>query len=181
MRSSSWIEVLKPNSFHQLSVTWIQWGSEIRRFEIRKHLKSRLFEDRISNGPVFKWLGFSYSYSPNHLKTRGFKIRTFLSRFQIVCDKMAPICLDFKWLGFHIFRCHSKSRPFATQPLLDHLKSRLGWISDTRILHYSNPVLVLENYRTRTMAPQGEQPGRLGGLWNLKWPIQPKQLCLARQ
>ena len=29
----------------------------------------------ISNGPVFKWLG--YSYSPNHLKTRPFQICTF--------------------------------------------------------------------------------------------------------
>ena len=38
------------------------------------HLKSGLFEGWISNGPVFKWLGFSngYSYSPKHLITRPF-------------------------------------------------------------------------------------------------------------
>ena len=36
----------------------IQWGSEIRPFEIQKHLKSSLFELQISTG--FKWLGFSY-------------------------------------------------------------------------------------------------------------------------
>ena len=29
----------------------IQWGSEIRPLEIRKHLKCGLFEGRISNGP----------------------------------------------------------------------------------------------------------------------------------
>ena len=55
-----------------------------------------------SNGPVFKWLGFSYGYSfsPDHLKTRPFEIQTFLARFQMVFDQMAAICLDFKWLGF---------------------------------------------------------------------------------
>ena len=30
------------------------------------------------------------------------KAATFLSRFQMVFDKMAPICLDFKWMGFRI-------------------------------------------------------------------------------
>ena len=33
-------------------------------------------------------------------------------------------------VGLPNFRCHSKSRPFATQPLLDHTKSTLGRISD---------------------------------------------------
>ena len=58
------------------------------------HTKSRLFEGRISNGPVFEWLGFShgYSFSPNHLKTRIFKIGTHLSGFQMIFDKMAAIC-----------------------------------------------------------------------------------------
>ena len=37
-------------------------------------------------------------------------------------------------VGFPDFRSHSKSRPFATQPLFDHLKSRLVSISDP---HYS--------------------------------------------
>ena len=71
----------------------IQSESEIRPFEIRKHLKSWLFEGRISNGPVFIRSGFSY---------QPLEIRTFLSGFQIVFDKMAGICPDFKWLGFQI-------------------------------------------------------------------------------
>ena len=88
------------------------------------NLKSRVFEGLNSNDLVFKWSGFSYGYS--HSKTGPFKIWMFLSRFQMVFDKMAPICLDFKCP----FRAHSKSRPFATQPLYDHSKSKLVQISD---------------------------------------------------
>ena len=67
----------------------------------------------------FKWLGFSYgySYSPNHLKTRPFQIRTFLSKFQMfLTNKMETICLNFKWLGFQI------SDPFRNP---DHLQPNL--------------------------------------------------------
>ena len=46
-------------SFYGTVTIWIQKGSEIRPFEIRKYLKSGLLEGRVSNGPVFKWLGFS--------------------------------------------------------------------------------------------------------------------------
>ena len=106
------------------------------------HVKSRLFEGQISNGPVFKWLGFcnGYSYSSNHLKTGPFKIQTF--------------CSDFKWFlknGSHFswfqivvlpdFRSHSKSRPFATQPLFDHSKSRLVQISDPHSISKVNAML----------------------------------------
>ena len=61
--------------YNRYSINEIQWGSEIRPFEIWKHLKSGLFEGQISNGPVFKWSCFSYgySYNPNHLNTRPFK------------------------------------------------------------------------------------------------------------
>ena len=68
----------------------IQWGSEIRPFEIRKH-----FKGQISNGQA---LYFAIALVP-----------TILSRFQMVFDKMAGICSDF--------RSHSKSGPFATQTL----------------------------------------------------------------
>ena len=33
-------------------------------------------------------------------------------------------------VGLPDFKSHSKSRPFATQPLFDHSKSRLVWVSD---------------------------------------------------
>ena len=80
-----------------------------------------LFEGWISNGRAF-----GYGYSPNHLKTIPFEIRTFLSRFQMVFDKMAPICLDFKWLGFRISdHIPNSDHLHATQPLFDHLKSRI--------------------------------------------------------
>ena len=61
--------------------------SEIRSFEIRKHLKSGLSEGRIKNGPVFKWLGLSYCYSPNHLKTGPIKIRSFCPNFKCFLTK----------------------------------------------------------------------------------------------
>ena len=53
----------------------IQWGSEIRPFKIQKHLKSRLFEDQISSGPVIKESGNSFCYSiqkQDHSKSRHF-------------------------------------------------------------------------------------------------------------
>ena len=73
----------------------MHWGSEIQPFEIWKHLKSGHFEGLISNGPVFKWSGFSY---------RPFKIRTFLSGFQMVFDKMAAfVRISNGWAsGFQI-------------------------------------------------------------------------------
>ena len=108
----------------------MQKGSEIQPFEILKHLKSGLFEGQISNAPVFKWPDFSYGYSPNHSKTGTFKIQTFLSKFQMVFDKMFPHLSRFQMVGLPDFRSHSQSRPFATQPLFDNSKSRLVQISD---------------------------------------------------
>ena len=79
----------------------LQWG-----FEICKHLKSA----NIWNLQTFEiwtfWIslssGCSYSYGPNHSKTSPFKIQSFLSRLQMVFDKMTVICPDFKWLGLQI-------------------------------------------------------------------------------
>ena len=87
----------------------VKWGSKIQ-----KHLKSGLFDGQISIRPVFKWLGFNYS--PNHSKTGSLKILTFLSGFQLEFDKMATICLYFKWLGF-----------LTSDPIqnLDHLQPNL--------------------------------------------------------
>ena len=45
----------------------------------------------------------------------------------MILDKMAAICPDFKWLGFQI---PFKIQTPWTQPLLEHSKSRLVWISD---------------------------------------------------
>ena len=53
---------------------------------------------------LFKWLGFcyGYSFSSNRWKTGPFKIWMFVSWFQMVFDKMAANCQDFKLLGFQI-------------------------------------------------------------------------------
>ena len=49
-------------------------NSEIWPFKIWEHLKSWLFKDLISNGPVFKGLGYTFtsSYSPSNSKPRYF-------------------------------------------------------------------------------------------------------------
>ena len=55
----------------------------------------------------FKWSsfegsGYNYYSGPNHLKTRLFKILTFLFRFQMVFDKMVAICLHLECLRLQI-------------------------------------------------------------------------------
>ena len=55
------------------------------------------------------------------------KSRRFSPDFKNI---MVPICPDFKWSRFCISEPIQKSRPFATQPLFDHSKSRLVHISD---------------------------------------------------
>ena len=98
---------------------------------IRKDWKSRFCEDCISKGPILK--GSGYSYGPYHLKTGLFKIWTFLFRFQMVLDKMAAICLDFKW-----------SKPFPNWPLFEHSKSRHVQISNIHCTQRNKPYVKLE-------------------------------------
>ena len=74
----------------------LQWGSEIGPFKIRKHLKSGLFEDQISNGPFYKWHSFSHSQWSQPFKTEPFKIWTFLSGFQKFFRQNGVFCADFK-------------------------------------------------------------------------------------
>ena len=103
----------------------IQWGSEIRPCEIRKHLKSGLFEGRISNGPVFKWSGFSY---------QPFEIRVdqpFGYQTSSKETKMAFICPVFIWLSCLVFKWHLTTRQFGIQPLFDHLNTEQVWYSDS--------------------------------------------------
>ena len=54
------------------------------------------------------------------------KIQKFIYRF---LKKMAAICPDFEMVGIPDLRTHSKFKPFANQPLSDHLKSRHVLIS----------------------------------------------------
>ena len=56
--------------------------------------------------PDFKRSGFSYGYSPNHLKTGPFKIRKFLSRFQMVFWKNGSHLSGFQKVGLPDFRSH---------------------------------------------------------------------------
>ena len=83
-------------------------NSELRHCEYSGDLNSKL------------WIVETSDYISNHLKTRPFETQTFLSRFQMV--------------GLPDFRSHSKSGPFATQPLFDHSKSKLVRLSDPRCI-----------------------------------------------
>ena len=70
----------------------IQWGSEIQPFEIWKHLKSKLFEGRISNG----WaLAMAKAIVPTVRKLDYSKCRHFCPDFKWVFYKMTANCLDF--------------------------------------------------------------------------------------
>ena len=123
-----------------LNIRQRQWGSEIWPFEIRKHLKSGLFKGRFSNGQalaiaIVPTIKFWTIQNPDIFVwiSNGFwQNGSNLSGFQMV--------------GLPDFRSHSKSRPFATQPLFDHSKSRLVQISDLhckylffRCARHSNP------------------------------------------
>ena len=77
----------------------ILWGSEIRPFEIQKHLRCRLFEGWISNGRA---LATAIATVPTIKKPDHSKIWIFLYRFQTVFDKMVALCPDFKWSCFWI-------------------------------------------------------------------------------
>ena len=83
---------------------WLQWESEIRPFVIWKHMKSRLLEGWISTGLVSNGhaVAMALPKVPTIQKTWPFKIRTFFSGFQMIFDKIASICPDFKWFGFWI-------------------------------------------------------------------------------
>ena len=75
-------------------------------------------------------LSLAIAMVPIAQKTGPFEIRTFLSGFQMLFDKMAAICPDIKWLNLRNLKCHLKSRSFANQLTFDHSKSGLIWISD---------------------------------------------------
>ena len=152
-----------------LGETVLQWGwSEIGSFEILKDLKARLFEGQISNVPVFKWWG--YSYSLIHIKHIKLKMQAKISWISPTLHLINPWPLfsfikviqlkriytfihSFihwfwtKWWPFvqilngWAFRFQIPFKIqwlFATQPLLNHSKSGLGQISDPHCIWISN-------------------------------------------
>ena len=86
----------------------------MRPFEIGKHLKPRLFEGLISNGPV---LLICPDQKTRPSKIRMFSICLFLSRVQMIFDKMVAqplVQISNGWAcGFQI---HLRLEPFSTQP-----------------------------------------------------------------
>ena len=69
---------------------------------------------------------------------------------------MVSICSVFKWLGWPVFICHSKTKPFGIWPLLDHL--------NTKQVQYSDPHCILLDLEIK----------------NLKF-FQVKNICVRRE
>ena len=104
----------------------------------------------------FKWLGFQISDpipNPDYLMV-GFH-RVLFSNGQALAMAIAivptipkPDYANFLFgykmvfdimVGLLDFRTHSKSRPFAIQPLFDHSKYRLVLISDCHYMFHNQP------------------------------------------
>ena len=114
----------------------VQWASEIRPFEIPKHLKSILLEGLISND-------LAIAIVPTIQKCEHSKSGRFCPHFEWFWHNGSQLS-RFQMVGLLDFRSHWKSGPFATQPLFGHSKSRLvqisdphcNWISPTRKLKF---------------------------------------------
>ena len=99
------------------------WFLNGQALAIRKRLKSGLIEVQI----LYGWaLAMAIALVPTIRKQDHSKSRHFCPDFKWFLTNWQP----FVQIGLLDFRSHSKSRPFATQTIFDHLKSRLGQISD---------------------------------------------------
>ena len=79
------------------SVSLSFMGYEIRPFKILKNLKSGHFEGRISNGPSFNCLGFSYV--PTIQKPDNSKSGRFCPNLKLVLIKRWPFVLLGFWIS----------------------------------------------------------------------------------
>ena len=71
--STGWVwTILLPNMF-SIQILPVQWGSEIRPFEIQKHLKSELL--KVGFQMVQSSNVWALALRPNHLKTGPFEIQ----------------------------------------------------------------------------------------------------------
>ena len=71
---------------------YVQWGSEIRPFEIWKHLKSQLFDGWISNSLV---LAMAIDIAPTIRKPDHLKSKHFCPDFKCFLTKWGP----FVWIS----------------------------------------------------------------------------------
>ena len=112
--------------------------------EYGKHMNTKLFEDRISNGRSMFLTG--------NVLDQGFKYQTSTHE-----NKMASICLGFTW--------HSKTRPFGIRPLFDHLNTKLVCYLDPHCTS-RNYCVDLNNYHSNKWS--GKQMVPTNFWWNLK-------------
>ena len=117
-------ELVKPSSRKMCMVFQcftIKWHPKTKLKMPKKLSKNFTINAQYCVGNFWRWdfkgLGFSYSYGPNQLVSNGFW-------------QNGRHLLGFQMIGLPDFRSHSKSRPFANQPLFDHSKSRLVQLSN---------------------------------------------------
>ena len=133
------------------------WRSEIWRFKILKHLKYGLFEDGISNILDFKGSDLSYSYDPDHSKTRSFKIRAFLSGLQRVMTKIPRFQIPFKvwtnWKSISFWTFKIQTSPDFRSPLYICFCNRLrrGANFNLIVLVLATSKTELRTFRSRTL------------------------------
>ena len=96
-------------------------------------LKSNLQKVWISN--IYGALAMAIALVPTIWKSDHLKSGHFCQDFKWFLIKGRYLS-GFKMVGLPDFSWHLKSRPFATQPVLDHSKSRLGRISDPHCIFH---------------------------------------------
>ena len=130
MRKSFWDPFFR--QFFVRNVKTLQWGSEIQTtvgIWNQTILIPEAFEIRTFWRSDFKWSGFSYGMSQT-FENWTIQNSDIFVRISNGFWQNGGHLTRFLMVGHPDFRPHSKSGPFATQPLLDHWKSKLGWISD---------------------------------------------------
>ena len=98
--------------------------------------------------------------------------------------KMEVILVSFQMVGLPVFRSHSKSRPFANQPLLDHSKSEQCWISDFHCICFGNlgvVVIRVSVYLHECFVKCSVHDLNTVGIWNPTlpglWMVKKRLVC----
>ena len=104
-----------------------------------------------------KWSSLNYNIW--HSISSFLYSRTFMTSQRKLC--MVGTWSTILMVGLPDFRSHSKSRPFATQPLFEHTKSRLVRISDSHcsltLVNLNSGVRISDRYSTHLLLASAEK------------------------
>ena len=108
----------------------VQWGSEYQPYAHTKHLNTKLFEGRISNGSLFTWLVYFFCWLVGtHIEEYLGNLTIFLSKhlYQLQPNQLfLQLCFLTTFWGPQMVGLCAMSlaldRPFQTRPV--HKKTR---------------------------------------------------------